>query len=231
MTRVTIASLVPVKSGPSIQFDDESIQEAVGARAFPVVIGKGDKQLIQYRYELALTRLTDLVENGWLRQCPPSSLDLKMMREKVIELLSRASSLSSKQKSGPGNREASPSRSDSDSDARARFDLARAMGSNGRVDAPGEKQPKRASLPVPVREMNAELVGRVQHEILKVPSADEAGQMYLNPTTARKLAAAAVAGQLKLTERLYSGFTRAAGAGGRSREGVTRRATGGVVAR
>ena len=81
-----------------------------------------------------------------------------------------------------------------------RLDLARALGSNGRVDAPGEKQPKLASLPVPVRELHAALVGRVQHELLKVPSADEAGLMYLTPTTARKLAVAAVAGQLRLVD-------------------------------
>lgn len=77
---------------------------------------------------------------------------------------------------------------------------ARALGSNGRVDAPGEKQPKLASLPVPVREMHAALVGRVQHQLLKVPSAEEEGFMYLTSTMARKLAASALAGQLKLVE-------------------------------
>lgn len=205
---------------------------------------------MQFRYELALQRLTAKIGEGWLRQPPRSTLDLQMMRERVIDLISQPTP----QKKNPHKRkrEASPPGSESDSDdgiTRARFtaltpelqagavssgvakrlhkgaariaftpatgrardalngapphlrmDLARAIGSNGRVDAPGEKQPKLASLPIPVREMHAALVGRVQYQLLRVPSADEAGLMYLSPATARKLAVEAVAGHLKLAD-------------------------------
>lgn len=78
------------------------------------------------------------------------------------------------------------------------IDFALAVGSNGRVDAPDIKHPKRVTgLPVPVREMHATLVWRDQHELLnqvKCLRPTSVGQMYMViRTSARKIASAAVA--------------------------------------
>ncbi|KAL3929299.1 MAG: hypothetical protein SGPRY_002016, partial [Prymnesium sp.] len=54
------------------------------------------------------------------------------------------------------------------------IDFALAVGSNGRVDAPDIKHPKRVTgLPVPVREMHATLVWRDQHELLNQPATTQ----------------------------------------------------------
>lgn len=59
-----------------ILFSDDIIREAVHARPFPVHLGKGDENPIQYRFELALQRPIKRVGDGWLRQRPRSTLDL-----------------------------------------------------------------------------------------------------------------------------------------------------------
>ncbi|KAL3906712.1 MAG: hypothetical protein SGPRY_010448, partial [Prymnesium sp.] len=82
-----------------IFFADDVIRESIQERPFPAHLAKGDEKPIQFRFELALQRLIERVGEGWLRQTPRSSLDLKMMREKVIDLLCRPSSAAEPQPS------------------------------------------------------------------------------------------------------------------------------------
>ena len=75
-----------------------------------------------------------------------------------------------------------------------RDDLARAVGSNGRVDAAGERSQSRTSLPYMVKRLGASLTDSVQQSLLDLPASDESGLQYINPPAARKLAASAVTG-------------------------------------
>ena len=81
-----------------------------------------------------------------------------------------------------------------------RDDLARAVSSNGRVDATGERSQMRTSLPAVVKRMGASLTDSVQQCLLELPCADESGMQYINPPAARKLATAAVTGQLRVAD-------------------------------
>ncbi|KAL1519650.1 hypothetical protein AB1Y20_023161 [Prymnesium parvum] len=79
-----------------------------------------------------------------------------------------------------------------------RDDLARAVGSNGRVDAAGERRAERRTLPSKVKRMNDALVSRVQRALLQTAAGDKSGSQYMAPETAAKLAASAVTGKLDL---------------------------------
>ncbi|KAL3917732.1 MAG: hypothetical protein SGPRY_006286 [Prymnesium sp.] len=81
-----------------------------------------------------------------------------------------------------------------------REDLIRAVGSNGRVDATGERSHTRTTLPASVKRMGAALTDSVQQCLLGLPSSDESGMQYISPPAARKLAAAAATGQLRVSE-------------------------------
>ncbi|KAL3902261.1 MAG: hypothetical protein SGPRY_012138 [Prymnesium sp.] len=81
-----------------------------------------------------------------------------------------------------------------------REDLARAVGSNGRVDAAGECLADRASLPGPVRCMCSTLVSQVQRALRDLPAGDEAGLRSVSSEVTRKLAAAAVVGRFRVRE-------------------------------
>lgn len=81
-----------------------------------------------------------------------------------------------------------------------RDDLARAVGSDGRVDATGERSHVRTTLPAPVKRMGAALTDSVQQSLLVLPSSDESGMHYINPPAVRKMTAAAVTGQLRVSE-------------------------------
>lgn len=82
-----------------------------------------------------------------------------------------------------------------------RDDLARAVESNGRVDAAGERRSKvRTTSPAAVKRLGAALTDSVQQSLLELPASDESGLQYVNPPAARKLAAAAVTGQVQVAE-------------------------------
>ncbi|KAL3931644.1 MAG: hypothetical protein SGPRY_001038 [Prymnesium sp.] len=81
-------------------------------------------------------------------------------------------------------------------------DLARAVGSNGRVDAAGECIADRVSLPGPVRCMCSTLVSQVQRAVRDLPAEDEAGLRNNSSEVTRRLAAAAVTGRFGVRERL-----------------------------
>lgn len=84
--------------------------------------------------------------------------------------------------------------------ASLRDDLARAMGSNGRIDAAGEVGRERTTLPLVVKHVRAALLDQVQAALMAVPSEDESGTQYMPPSIALKLASAAVAGQFNVVE-------------------------------
>ena len=81
-----------------------------------------------------------------------------------------------------------------------RDDLARAVGSNGRVDATGERSQNRTTLPAAVKRLGASLTDSVQQSLLDLPASDESGLQYINPPAARKLAMSAVTGQIRVSE-------------------------------
>lgn len=86
-----------------------------------------------------------------------------------------------------------------------RKDLARAVGSNARVDAAGERAVSRTSLPGVVKRMCVALVSAVQRTLTRIPVRDDVGLQHLALEAAHKLAAAAVVGRLYLCD-----FTREA---------------------
>ncbi|KAL3919893.1 MAG: hypothetical protein SGPRY_005464, partial [Prymnesium sp.] len=86
-----------------------------------------------------------------------------------------------------------------------RKDLARAVGSNARVDAASERALSRTSLPGAVKHMCVALVSAVQRALAQIPTRDDVGLQYLALEAARKLAAAAVTGRLSFRD-----FTREA---------------------
>ncbi|KAL3898629.1 MAG: hypothetical protein SGPRY_012804 [Prymnesium sp.] len=88
-----------------------------------------------------------------------------------------------------------------------RADLARAVGSNGRVDAAGDHLADRASPPSTVRYMCSTLVSQVQRALRDLPANDEAGLRSISSEVTRKLAAAAVIGRFRVKE--YVRETRA----------------------
>ena len=102
-----------------------------------------------------------------------------------------------------------------------RDDLVRAVGSNGRVDVTGERSHVRTALPAAVKRMGAAFTDSVQQCLLELPSSDESGMQYINPPAARKLAAAAVSGQLRVVDFVKE--TRILLGSGSSPEGVARR--------
>jgi hypothetical protein len=81
-------------------------------------------------------------------------------------------------------------------DAKLRTDLARALVSNGKVDAEGETLINRKSLPPIVHVMRRSLIEVVKKTLEAVPAADESGEQYLAPGTALALAGDAVKGKL-----------------------------------
>lgn len=81
-----------------------------------------------------------------------------------------------------------------------REDLIRAVGSNGRVDATGERSQFRTTLPATVKRMGAALADSVQQCLMELPASDESGLQYINPPAARKLATAVVTGQIRVAE-------------------------------
>jgi len=81
-----------------------------------------------------------------------------------------------------------------------RLDLARAVGSNGRVDAAGERASSQNSMPSVVARMTRALVLEVKEALKRQPNADEAGFQHLYDKPARKLAEAAVCGQFSLQD-------------------------------
>lgn len=81
-----------------------------------------------------------------------------------------------------------------------RDDLARALASNMRVDAAGERSANRNSLPAVVRRMCAALVASVQDALIEVVERDQSATQYLAPEAARTHALAAVTGKLSLPE-------------------------------
>ncbi|KAL3915110.1 MAG: hypothetical protein SGPRY_007372, partial [Prymnesium sp.] len=84
--------------------------------------------------------------------------------------------------------------------ASLRDDLARAIGSNGRIDAAGEVGRERTIMPLVVKHMRAALLDEVQIALMAVPSEDESGTQYMPPSIALKLASASVAGQFDVVE-------------------------------
>jgi len=81
-----------------------------------------------------------------------------------------------------------------------RLDLARAVGSNGRVDAAGERSSSRNSVPSVVARMHRALVEAVKEALKQQPSQDEVGFQHLYDKPAHKLAEAAVCGQFSLQD-------------------------------
>lgn len=78
---------------------------------------------MKFCYELALKRLSTSTGEEWMRKRPHSELDLRMMREKVIDLISQPSP-PAKMKESKQKREASPVKRDSGSEegsSRTRF--------------------------------------------------------------------------------------------------------------
>lgn len=75
--------------------------------------------------------------------------------------------------------------------ASLRDDLARAIGSNGRIDAAGEVGRERATIPLLVKHMRAAFLDQVQSALMAVPSEDESGTQYMPPSIALKLASTA----------------------------------------
>ncbi|KAL3893586.1 MAG: hypothetical protein SGPRY_014127 [Prymnesium sp.] len=84
--------------------------------------------------------------------------------------------------------------------ARSGADLARAVGSNGRVDAAGECIADRVSLPGPVRCTCSTLVPQVQRALRDLPAGDEAGLRSVSSEVTRRLATAAVTGRFRVKE-------------------------------
>ncbi|KAL3922658.1 MAG: hypothetical protein SGPRY_004480 [Prymnesium sp.] len=78
--------------------------------------------------------------------------------------------------------------------------LARAVGSNARVDAAGERATVRTSLPGVVKRICVALVSAVQKTHTRIPTRDDVGLKHLALDAARKLAAAAVVGKLSLPD-------------------------------
>lgn len=114
-----------------------------------------------------------------------------------------------------------------------RDDLARAVGSNGKVDAAGERSQVRTTLPASVKRLGASLTDSVQQSLLELPASDESGLQYINPPAARKLAMSAVTGQLRVSDFVCKGDAPAAGVGsagqrvaGRAARGLARYAHG-----
>ncbi|KAL3904410.1 MAG: hypothetical protein SGPRY_011294 [Prymnesium sp.] len=84
-----------------------------------------------------------------------------------------------------------------------RADLARAIGSNGRVDAAGEQCYTRTSIPRSTSQRTAAaLAESVQIALRAVTAGDESGLQYLSPAAAFsfRLAQSALAGEFKVTE-------------------------------
>jgi len=82
--------------------------------------------------------------------------------------------------------------------AHLRDDLARAVCSNGKVDAAGEQQASRTKLPaVAQRAWRVHAVG-VQEALMAVPEADESARQCMDPDDALELAYGAVAGDFSL---------------------------------
>ena len=105
-------------------FGDETLQQAAKVRAVPTRIEKEEMKPLEFRYDLALRRLIAQVGDGWLKRRPRSMLDLRMMREEVIDLISQPSPTTKERGSDKRERDAPPPRSDSDSEegsSRARF--------------------------------------------------------------------------------------------------------------
>lgn len=86
--------------------------------------------------------------------------------------------------------------------ASLRDDLARAVGSNAKVNASGECARDRITLPAVVRTMCDTLVDQVQSTLMALAAEDESGTQYLSPGIARKLAADAVLGRYKIVDYL-----------------------------
>jgi hypothetical protein len=77
-----------------------------------------------------------------------------------------------------------------------RADLARALVSNGKVDAEGETLVQRKSLPPIAHVMRRALIELVKGALEAVPAADESGEQYLLASTAMALAGDAVKGKM-----------------------------------
>ena len=84
--------------------------------------------------------------------------------------------------------------------AQIRADLARAIGSNGRVDAAGEQCYTRTSIPRSTQRMAAALAESVQTALRAVTAGDESGLQYLSPAAAFRLAHSALVGEFKVAE-------------------------------
>lgn len=84
--------------------------------------------------------------------------------------------------------------------ASLRADLARAVGSNAKVNASGESGRERTTLPVIVKSMCDALVDQVQAALMALSAEDESGSQYLSPGAARRLAAEAVLGRYKVLD-------------------------------
>lgn len=83
--------------------------------------------------------------------------------------------------------------------ASLRDHLARAVGSNGRIDASGEVGRDRTTIPLVVKHTRAALVDQVRSALVTVPSEeDESGTQYMPPSVALKSVSAAVAGQFNI---------------------------------
>ncbi|KAL3903718.1 MAG: hypothetical protein SGPRY_011563, partial [Prymnesium sp.] len=120
----------------------------------------------------------------------------QLLRSGVAKRLHKgASYLSFSRREGVGQRTASIDAAPE----HLRVDLVRAIGSKGRLDAPGEKQPTRASVRVSVRETHAALVARVQQELLGV-STRQRGRPHVSHTSGGAQAGVAEAGQIKVSE-------------------------------
>ncbi|KAL1496327.1 hypothetical protein AB1Y20_016284 [Prymnesium parvum] len=81
-----------------------------------------------------------------------------------------------------------------------RADLARAVGSNGKVDAPGERKATRCTMPSVVVRMHRTLVEEVHDALRRLPAVDESGSQHLSMKAARKLAETAVWGYFHVSD-------------------------------
>jgi hypothetical protein len=82
------------------------------------------------------------------------------------------------------------------SDEGLRADLAKALASNGKVDAEGELLIERKSLPPVVQMMRKRLLTVVEAAIAAIPRQDSTGAQHLPSSTAAALAAGAVRGRI-----------------------------------
>lgn len=81
-----------------------------------------------------------------------------------------------------------------------RTDLARAVGSNGKVDATGERKSTRCTMPSVVMRMYSTLVEEVHEALRMLPTEDESGSQHMSMKAARKLAEASVWGYFHVSD-------------------------------